>query len=366
MAKPGIINIIGDVGSFGGVSLASVMEQVAAQPRAKEYLVNINSPGGEVTEGYAIHNYLVSLGKPVTTRGIGLVASIATVIFLAGRKRELYPSTQFLIHNPWTFGEGDAAELERKAAELREIEQGLVSFYALHTGAEHDTLRSLMALDKMISAEQALELRFATEVLTPVQAYATIKSTQHTKNTTMSKVGKIIKDAFTALRASGVIFNEKVMTADGQELEITMAGDMIAVGDAVTLNGEPATGEFVLADGHIVIVDGGIITEVKVPTVEEAPAAEPGEVEDLKAQIAALQAEVASLKVENTEAITNLEIITNHLRKLKVTAQVPAKAASFNRTSAAAPAPVEPTKDEIKARLQELQAKTKKRGTVAI
>lgn len=363
MAKPGIINIIGDVGSFGGVSLASVMEQVAAQPRAKEYLVNINSPGGEVTEGYAIHNYLVGLGKPVTTRGIGLVASIATVIFMAGRKRELYPSTQFLIHNPWTFGEGDAAELERKAAELREIEQGLINFYALHTGADHDTLRDLMAQDRMISAETAQELRFATDVLTPVQAFATIKNPKQTTNTTMSKVGKIIKDAFTALRASGVIFNEKVMTADGQELEITMAGDMIAVGDAVTLNGEPATGEFVLADGHIVIVDGGIITEVKVPTVEEAPSTE---VEDLKAQIAALQAEVANLKAENTEAITNLEVITNHLRKLKVTAQVPAKAASFNRTSAAAPVVVEPTKDEIKARLLELQAKTKKRGTVAI
>jgi len=364
MAKPGIINIIGDVGSFGPVSLASVMEQVAAQPRAKEFLVNINSPGGEVTEGYAIHNYLVGLGKPVTTRGIGLVASIATVIFMAGRKRELYPSTQFLIHNPWTFGEGDASELERKAAELREIEQGLVSFYALHTGADHDTLRDLMALDRMISAETAQELRFATDVLTPVQAYATIKNPKQTTNNNMSKVGKIIKDAFTALRASGVIFNDKVMTMDGQELDITMAGEMIAVGDAVTLNGEPATGEFILADGHIVIVDGGIITEVKVPTVEEAP--EAGEVEDLKAQIAALQDEVASLKAENTEAITNLEVITNHLRKLKVTAQVPAKAASFNRTSATGPVVVEPTKDEIKARLLELQAKTKKRGTVAI
>ena len=221
MAKPGIINIIGSIDPFG-VSLQGVMEQVAAQPRAKEFLVNINSPGGEVTEGYAIHNYLVSLGKPITTRGIGLVASIATVIFLAGRKRELYPSTQFLIHNPWTFGEGDAATLERKAAELRDLEEGLVSFYALHTGVEADQLRELMKADKFISAEQAQELRFATEVLTPVQAFATIKPTQTDKNQ-MSKVGKIIKDAFAALRASGVILNESVMTADGQELEITMA-----------------------------------------------------------------------------------------------------------------------------------------------
>lgn len=364
MAKPGIINIIGSIDPFG-VSLQGVMEQVAAQPRAKEFLVNINSPGGEVTEGYAIHNYLVSLGKPITTRGIGLVASIATVIFLAGRKRELYPSTQFLIHNPWTFGEGDAATLERKAAELRDLEEGLVSFYALHTGVEADQLRELMKADKFISAEQAQELRFATEVLTPVQAFATIKPTQTDKNQ-MSKVGKIIKDAFAALRASGVILNESVMTADGQELEITMAGDMIAVGDAVTLGGEPATGEFVLADGHIVIVDNGIIVEVKVPTIEQELPAATDEVNALRETIANLQAEVAALKAENTEAVTNLEIITNHLRKLKVTASLPAKAASFNRTSAGSAAPVEPTKDEIKARFAELQAKSKKRTTIAI
>jgi ATP-dependent Clp endopeptidase proteolytic subunit ClpP len=360
MAKPGIINVIGDIGGMG-VTLAAIMEQVKSQPRAKEFLVNINSPGGEVTEGYAIHNYLVGLGKPITTRGIGLVASIATVVFMAGRKRELYTSTQFLIHNPWTFGEGDADAMERKASELRDIENGLVNFYNLQTGADIEALKELMRADRFISADQALELRFATEVLTPIQAYATIKTP---KNDKMSKVGKIIKDAFAALRASGLVFNEAVMTADGQELEITMVGEAIAAGDTVTLGGEPATGEFTLADGTILKAENGIIMEVMSPMVEEAVEGE--DVAALKATIANLQSQLDAVKADNTEMATNLEVITNHLRKLKVNASVPTKKTTFNRTTATAPAEVEQSKEEIKARFDELRRNSGKRTTIAI
>lgn len=356
MAKLGIVNIIGDIGTFG-VSLASVMEQVASQPKAKEYLVNINSPGGEVTEGYAIHNYLVGLGKPITTRGIGLVASIATVVFMAGKKRQLYKSTQFLIHNPWTFSEGDADEMERKANELRELENGLVNFYALHTGADADYLQELMKQDRFISAEQALELQFATDVLTPALAYATIKPKNNQDK--MSKVGKLIKDAFAALRATGLVFNESVMTADGQELDVTITGETMAAGDTITLGGEPATGEFTLADGTVIIADAGVIVEVKTAMIVEDVAA-------LKATIADLTAKLAEREAENVELSENIEVITNHLRKMKISAVIPTKRSTFNRSITKPDTDVEPSKEEVRARIKELQERSKKRSVIAI
>lgn len=361
MAKQGVINIIGPIDGVN-VSLVSVMEQVNAQPKAKEYLVNINSPGGEITEGYAIHNYLIGLGVPVTTRGIGLVASIATVIFLAGKKRQLYQSTQFLIHNPWTFGEGDADAMERKATELRDMENELVKFYVSQTGSHAETLKDLMNADRFITADQALELRFATEILTPVLAYATIKQKPIHKDK-MTKLGKILKTAFAALQDAGVVLNESVMTADGQELEITMAGSTIAAGDTVTLNGEPATGEFTLADGQMIKVDAGVIIEVMAAPVEGVPAEE---VENLKAQINALKAEIKTLKSENEEAMESLEVITNHLRRLKINASVPGKRPSFNKTGAPVNPSSEMNKDEVKARIAELKAKTQSRTTIAI
>ena len=132
MSKVGQINIVGSIGGWE-VSLQNVMEQVKTAGAVDEYLVVINSGGGEVFEGYAIYNYLLSLNKPITTRGVGIVASIATVIFLAGKKRQLYNNTQFLIHNPWSMTEGDANEFIKKAEELKNIENNLIDFYVQHS-----------------------------------------------------------------------------------------------------------------------------------------------------------------------------------------------------------------------------------------
>lgn len=374
MSKKATVNIIGSIGSdiFAENSLRSVMKQVESVADADEIVVNINSPGGEVTEGFAIYNYLVSQGKPVRTRGVGLVASIATVVFLAGKKRELYDNTQFLIHNPWTYGEGDASTLEKKAEELREIENQLLDFYATHTGTDKDVLRDLMNNDKMVSAAVANELKFATEILTPVKAFATIKH-KNQNNQTMSKIGKIFRDAFAALKSHGVAFNEMVTTTDGTELEIEMEGATIAVGDAVMVGGEPAEGTFELADGTTIVVSEGKITEVSKP--EEAMEKEEDEEEknavDYSEVIASLQTEIDTLKAanttlqnENAEMAKNVEVITNHLKRLKVNATIPSNAPQFNK--AAAEVNKEMSVEEVKARFKELQNKTKGKTTLAI
>lgn len=381
MSKKATVNIIGSIGSdvFSENSLRSVMKQVESVPDAEEIFVNINSPGGEVTEGFAIYNYLISQNKKVTTRGVGLVASIATVVFLAGKKRELYDNTQFLIHNPWTYGEGDASALEKKAEELRNIENQLLDFYSLNTGTEKDVLRDLMNSDKMVSASIANELKFATDILSPVKAFATIKTTNKNKET-MSKIGKIFKEAFAALKSHGVVLAEMVTTTDGTELEIDMAGSTIAVGDSVMVNGENAEGTFELADGTTIVVVEGKITEMTKPESamekeEEEEEMNSGHDEEEKKKnaqlIASLQSEIENLKAvnaqlqnENSEMAKNVEVITNHLKSLKVNAKLPSNAPQFNKS--VNDVKTELTKEEVKARFKELQNKTKGKVTLAI
>jgi ATP-dependent Clp protease protease subunit len=374
MNKVGYINIIGGIGSdaYAENSLRSVMEQVKAAGVVEKYIININSGGGEVAEGFAIYNYLLSLEKPIITRGVGMVASIATVIFLAGGKRELYPNTQFLIHNPWTFGEGDADVLEKKAEELRGIENQLLDFYVGHTGVEKTTLQSLMKEDKIIPADTAHELKFATEILQPVKAYATINNKNKTKET-MSKIGKIFREAFTALKANGVVLNDMVQTTDGTELEIEMMEGSPSVGDMVTVNGEPANGTYELADGTTIIVTEGKITEVMKPEAAQNESVEDAEKKkmsnDVNAQldalneiIAQLEAENNALKAENSQMIAEVKTITNHLQKMKIAASVPTAQPQFSKS---VPTSNELSKEEIKARFNELKAKSKKRNTIA-
>ena len=378
MAKAGKIYVIGSIGSFwADVSLAGIIEQVNALGNVDEYIVEINSGGGEVMEGYAIHNYLLSLGKPITTRGIGMVASIATVIFLAGKKRELYPTTQFLIHNPWSGVEGDADTMESRAKELRDMENQLLDFYVKETGSDRDTLQALMSENKFIPADLANELKFATAIIEPVKAFASINQSQTKNKTTMSKIGKVFGDAFKALKNLGVILNESVMTTDGKELEIEMAGDTVAVGDTVTLSGEPASGTFELSDGTSITVENGSVTAVtkaaaKNPDEEEEEMAKmkveiealKADIETMKANADALATENETLKAENAEMTTEVEAIVAHLKALKIQAKVPAKATRFNKAPEKKDAPV--SGEDFKATVKEYAAKRKKTTRVAV
>lgn len=367
MPKVGQINIIGGIGMWEN-SLQDVMNQVKALGNVDEYLVLINSGGGEVFEGYAIHDYLISLNKPITTRGIGIVASIATVIFLAGSKRQLYPTTSFLIHNPFSGAEGNADDLQKKSDELRVIEDNLISFYIKNTGCDKETLTALMKEDTLVDSDIALELKFATEILEPVKAYATFK--KDTMNKGKNTIGKIFKDAFAQLTKLGVVLNETVETIDGKELEITMSGAEPAVGDSVQIDGEPAEGTFILADGTEITVSGGIISEIKNASAEDDKNAKAQldvlnakkseletEIENLKTEIENLKAENASLKNENTAMVEEVTDITNYMKGLKIeNVKLPKPSNSFNRNFNP---DKEPTKDEVKARLKELAEKRK-------
>lgn len=372
MSKVGIINIIGSIGAYEDVSLNSVMSQIASVGNVDEYLIVINSGGGEVMEGFAIYNHLLSLGKPIITRGNGIVGSIATLIFLVGNKRQLYPNTQFLIHNPFTFAEGDATDLMRRAEELRNIENNLLDVYISKTGAERDTLQNLMNADTLITSDNAFELKFATEILNPIVAFAKINFNNHkSKSNQMSKIGKIFKNAFAELKKAGIIMNDVVLTQDGQELEIEMIGSEIAVGDSVKSLGEAVDGTYTLADGTIIEVASGLITSVTAPMNASAEVEILNkkkseleiEIANLNDQLAKLSAENETLKNDNVAMTEEVEVIVNHLKKLNIKASVPTERTFTSKT---ANNDVEQTKDEIKARFKELQSKSKTKTTLAI
>jgi ATP-dependent protease ClpP protease subunit/FtsZ-binding cell division protein ZapB len=370
MAKIGIVNIIGSIGAYEDVSLKSVMQQIQSVGNVDEYLLVINSGGGEVMEGFAIYNHLLSLNKPITTRGSGIVGSIATLIFLAGKKRQLYPNTQFLIHNPFTFAEGDASDLMKRAEELKNIENHLLEVYISKTGAERETLSNLMNADTLITSDSAFELKFATEILNPIVAFAKINLNNKNKNQ-MSKIGKIFKNAFAELKKAGVILNDVVLTQDGQELEIEMMGSELSVGDSVKSLGEAVDGTYTLADGTIIEVAGGLVTSVTAPmnasveveVLNKKKSELEVEIANLNEQLAKLSAENETLKNENVSMTEEVEVIVNHLKKLNIKASLPT---DRTFTSKNVSTDVEQSKDEIKARFKELAEKSKKKTTLAI
>lgn len=290
-----------DAGEWGIVSLKTVQKELKDLGGADafdEIMLRIKSPGGDVHEGFAIYNYIRSLGKPITCIADGRVASIATVIFLAGDVRKVYDTTDFMIHNPWTWAAGNADQLEETAEELRKIEDQILDLYVARTGSDRETIKALMQDDKSMPIDQVLELKFATEIKETIKALAMIRRAENPNNN-MSKFKSAIKSFFTEIKNIGMVVAATFKTTDGTELEIdTGDSDDIAVGNTVTKDGTSAAdGDYTLEDGRTITVSEGKITEIKPKEEEEEESEEmkalKAENADLKAKLEAAEAKAA-------------------------------------------------------------------------
>jgi ATP-dependent protease ClpP protease subunit len=156
------INIFGEI--FGTEEFSA---SLALAPTNEPLTVTIGSVGGSVVDGFTIAAQLAQHEGDVTTLGVGFVASVATVILLAGNRVELAADSFLMIHNSWTYEQGNAKDLKRTASQLETIDKTLANVYLnqiekagkLIDGDRGKTLavlRSYMSAEKWFSAEEAL------------------------------------------------------------------------------------------------------------------------------------------------------------------------------------------------------------------
>ena len=160
-----VVDIIGVIGwEVGFEQLRGIL---AALPDTIERIVfDIYSPGGDVWDGNAIIHEIGNL-KQTTVARVRVAASMATLIAVACDEREMSNNGRWLIHNPWTMAMGDAAEMEKRAKELREAELEAAEFYALRTDHTTEAMIDLMAEERWIRAPEAKEFGFVQTVLDP-------------------------------------------------------------------------------------------------------------------------------------------------------------------------------------------------------
>lgn len=251
---------------WGVVSLKDVVKQVKNANNPDKIILHINSRGGDVIEGFAIHDYIRSLNIPTESVIEGLCASIATIIMLAADTRRMFQNSEFLIHNPWGFAAGDADDMEDYAETLRKFEDRIVDLYLARTKASKEQLKNLMDEEKLLSSDVALELGFVNEVIETVKAVALFSNKNHNKmelnilNNLTSTLNKI-HDAITGGKNT-----LKLQTADGLIAEFDTEKSDIGVGNTITVDGKrPADGDIFLSDKRIVTVKDGKVESIKTP-----------------------------------------------------------------------------------------------------
>ncbi len=175
-AKTCTIEVVGIIG--WDVWFGQMREMIRGIPAETEQVIfEIYSPGGDVWEGNGIVNDIAGM-KQKTVARVQVAASMATMIALACKEREIAGNGRWLIHNPWTAIQGDADALEKRAKELRDCEAEAAEFYAARTGQKVEAMIDLMAEERWLTPKEAQELGFVQKVNDPFDQanYAAIKS----------------------------------------------------------------------------------------------------------------------------------------------------------------------------------------------
>lgn len=131
--------------------------------------VQINSPGGDVWAGVSIYDALKDLDAEVIVKVSGLAASIASVIAMAGDKIIMTPGSTMMIHRASMIAIGNTDDMQKAIEMLETVEEGIENIYVDRTGQTKEAVKDMMEAETWMSAEKAVELGFADEVLTQVK-----------------------------------------------------------------------------------------------------------------------------------------------------------------------------------------------------
>ncbi|AUS03903.1 Clp protease [Paenibacillus phage Likha] len=117
----------------------------------------INSPGGSVFEGIAIHNMLKRHKAKVNVYVDALAASIASVIAMAGDTIYMPKNSMLMIHHPWTFAWGNASEMRKIAEDLDRIGNSSKQTYLQKAGDKltDEKLQEMLDAETWLSADEA-------------------------------------------------------------------------------------------------------------------------------------------------------------------------------------------------------------------
>ena len=162
------LTIFGDITSYPwgeqDVSAYNLSKQLQQLTDVKTINVHINSYGGEVAEGLAIYNSLKNHSAKVKTYCDGFACSIASVIFMAGDERIMSNASLLMIHNAWSFVQGNADQLRKQADDLDKITQASINAYMNHVSISESELKELLDNETWLDCNEALQKGFATKI----------------------------------------------------------------------------------------------------------------------------------------------------------------------------------------------------------
>lgn len=148
-----------------GITAKTFQKDLAALGKVTNIDLRINSPGGDVFEGFAIFNQLAQHPANIDVYVDGVAASIASVIAMAGNSIRMAKNSMMMIHNPQGVAIGDEREMDRVKSLLQQVKSNLTTTYVDRTGNKAADVQEWMDEETWFSAETAVENGFADSVI---------------------------------------------------------------------------------------------------------------------------------------------------------------------------------------------------------
>lgn len=149
---------------FGeGTTAKGIAEQVS-KITANQIVVRINSPGGDVFDGFAIFQALLAHKARIIVHIDGVAASIASVIAMAGDEVHMTAPGFVMIHEASSLVIGSAEDMKREAAALEKVSEQIADVYAKRIGKTNEEMRTAMKAETWYTSKEAIALGLATHV----------------------------------------------------------------------------------------------------------------------------------------------------------------------------------------------------------
>jgi ATP-dependent Clp protease protease subunit len=153
--------------AVGNLIMAQLLHLESEDPD-KDVNLYINSPGGDVSALLAIYDTMQYIKCDVSTIVMGLAASAAAVLLLAGApgKRFALPNSRVLLHQPHGGAQGQAVDIEIQAKEIMRLRSLLEDIISQHTGQPLEKVTKDTDRDFILTAQEAKDYGVVDDILT--------------------------------------------------------------------------------------------------------------------------------------------------------------------------------------------------------
>jgi ATP-dependent Clp protease protease subunit len=163
-----VITILGAIGEDWWTDTDNSAKRIGAELRrigARDVTVHVNSPGGDFFEGLAIYNLLREHPHDVTVKVLGLAASAASIITMAGDTVMVPRAGFIMIHNVSAIAIGNRHDFREMADMLEPFDATLADIYSARTGLPKDDITRMLDRETWIGGAEAVEKGFADQLL---------------------------------------------------------------------------------------------------------------------------------------------------------------------------------------------------------